>query len=280
MFKTYRSGFILSVIAASALLTASGLHPVSATAPQLDNGYRQMYNLQFADAHNTFSAWKQARPGDPLGPASDAAAYLFAEFDRLSILQAEFFTDDAEFKSRSKLVADPGVKQAFLGKLDECDRLADAALARNPQDANAQFAKILALGLRSDYLALIEKRYVQSLGYMKTGRVLAQQLLAEDPSYYDAYLAVGVENYMLGIKPAPVRWVLSFTGAQTDKAQGIRELKLTAEKGHYLEPFARLLLAVAALRDKDKNEARELLSGLANEFPKNQLYAKELGRLQ
>ncbi len=280
MFKASQIGLILSALGASTLLAASGLYPMSATAPQLDNGYRLMYNLQFADAHNTFNAWKRARPDDPLGPASDAAAYLFAEFDRLSILQSEFFTDDAEFKSRSSLVADPVVKREFLNKLDESERLADAALARNPQDANAQFAKILALGLRSDYLALIEKRYVQSLGYMKTGRALAQQLLAKDPSYYDAYLAVGVENYMLGIKPAPVRWVLSFTGAQTDKAQGIRELKLTADKGHYLEPFARLLLAVAALRDKDKNEARELLSGLAREFPKNQLYAKELSRLQ
>ena len=57
-------------------------------------------------------------------------------------------------------------------------------------------------------------------------------------------------------------------------------MKLTAEKGHYLEPFARLLLAVAALRDKDKNKARELLAGLAREFPKNGLYARELARLQ
>jgi hypothetical protein len=54
---------------------------------------------------------------------------------------------------------------------------------------------------------------------------------------------------------------------------------MTAEKGYYLAPFARLLLAVAALRDKDSGTAKTLLAGLANQFPRNQLYVKELARI-
>jgi hypothetical protein len=68
---------------------------------------------------------------------------------------------------------------------------------------------------------------------------------------------------MLSIKRAPVRWFLRLTGAQTDRGIGIEKLKLAAEKGHYLAPFAQLMLAVAALRGSDPNRARELLSGLA-----------------
>src|SRR5258706_8033356 len=261
-------GFIAAAVAFTASLTAApGLHPTA--APTLDTGYGQMYNLQFADAHNTFRAWKAAHPDDPVGPVSDAAAYLFAEFDRMHILQAEFFTDDVEFKTRQRSAPDPAVKQAFFNQVDECDRIAKTVLARDPQDKNAQFAKILSLGLRSNYLALIEKRYVAALSYMKAGRAAAQALLAKDGSLYDCYVAVGVENYTLGAKSAPVRWLLSVTGSKTDKALGISELKLTAEKGHYLEPFARLLLAVARLREKDKPTARELLAGLSKEFPKN-----------
>jgi predicted Zn-dependent protease len=55
---------------------------------------------------------------------------------------------------------------------------------------------------------------------------------------------------------------------------------LTAERGRYLLPYARLLLAVAALRDKDKEQAEGLLEGLVREFPKNTLYARELAKLQ
>ena len=45
-------------------------------------------------------------------------------------------------------------------------------------------------------------------------------------------------------------------------------------------PNARLLLAVAALRDGDRTQALECLAGLAHEFPHNWLYATELARLQ
>ncbi len=74
--------------------------------------------------------------------------------------------------------------------------------------------------------------------------------------------------------------MLSLTGAKTDKQQGIEQLRIVAEKGHYLAPFARLLLAVAALRDKDNPKAKMLLAGLATEFPDNKLYSKELSRIQ
>jgi len=159
------------------------------------------------------------------------------------------------------------------------EQVADRVLERSPRDRNALLAKVMDLGLRSDYLALIEKRYLASLGDMKSAGLLAQQLLAVDPTCYDANLAIGVENYILGLKPAPLRWVLRMYGAQTDKDQGIQKLRLTAEKGHYLLPFAQLLLAVAALRDKNSNQARELLSGLVQQFPNNTLYRRELERL-
>jgi len=135
------------------------------------------------------------------------------------------------------------------------------------------------MGLESNYLSMIEKRNLEALHYAKEGGLLAEKLLAVSPDCYDAYLAVGVENYLLGLRPAPERWMLRLYGAQTDKDRGIRTLELTAEKGHYLLPFAQLLLAVAALRDNDTNRAKELLRNLAREFPNNPLYQKELARL-
>ena len=238
-----------------------------------------MYNLQFEEAHRTFNGWEQLHPDDPLGPASDAAAFLFSELDRLGVLQWELFLDDEKFKQTRKLTPDPATRQAFDKALAMSERLADDVLARSPQDRNALLAKIMDQGLRSDYLALIEKRYLASLGYMRKARIFADKLLAMDPSCYDAYLAIGVENYVLGLKPAPVRWVLRVFGAQTDKDRGIEKLRLTAEKGHYLLPLAQLMLAVAALRDKNRKQARELLLGLARQFPNNTLYRRELDRL-
>ena len=104
--------------------------------------------------------------------------------------------------------------------------------------------------------------------------------LAVDPHAYDAYLAVGMENYILGLKPAPVRWLLQMAGGETNRVLGEQDLELTAAQGHYLKPLAKLLLSVAAVRDKDTAKARELLGSLAQEFPNNPLYAAQLAKLK
>jgi hypothetical protein len=271
------SVMLLVAVGAAPPCRAAGI--LSSSTP-LDQGFRQMYDLQFEEAHRTFNEWEQMHPDDPLGATSDAAAYLFAELDRLGVLQWQLFLDDEEFKQSKRLAPNPVTKQDFDKALARSERVANAVLARSPQDRNALLARVMNLGLRSDYLALIEKRYLSSLEYTKSAGILAQKLLTVDPSCYDAYLAIGVENYILGLKPALVRWVLRIYGAQTDKDQGIQKLRLTAEKGHYLLPLAQLLLAVAALRDKDSKQARELLTGLAQEFPDNGLYRRELNRLR
>ena len=256
-----------------------GASAALAAEPTINDGYRLMYDLQFEEAHRVFSSWQQRHPEDPLGSVSDAAAYLFSELDRLRVLQAEFFLNDQGFKKSSKLVPDPSLKGNFERSLLKGEALADTALARSANDRNALFSKVMVLGLRSDYLGLIEKKYLASLGPLKTGRQFAQRLLDQDPHYGDAYLAVGVENYILSLKPAPIRWLLQAYGSETDGAKGIEKLKLCVQHGQYLKPFARLLLAVAAVRSKNYDQARELLFGLAREFPRNPLYAQQASKL-
>jgi len=273
-------GGLMALLSNAALSTQSMNATVVTGSMPLDVGYRQMYNLDFDGAHKTFQGWQQSHPDDPIGPVSDAAAYLFSEFDRLHVLEVDLFTDNERFEKRGKAVADPAVRSAFDGQLRNAERLAAQTLAHSPENADAMFAQVMVNGLRGDYVALIERRNLASLSYMKTGRGLAEKLLTVHPGYYDAYLAVGIENYLLGINSAPVRWLLRISGAQTDKDQGLTKLRLTAEKGHYLAPFARLLLAVAALRDHNPQAARTILASLSQEFPSNELYRKELARIQ
>ncbi len=267
---------IYAAIPALALFLAAD---IGSTPAGLDLGYMQMYDLQFTAAHKTFGDYAQAHPKDPLGPVSDAAAYLFAEFDQLHILQSEFFVQDDNFRHPKKLNSDPAVRRVFDADLAKADRLASNVLQSDSRDSNALFASIMVLGLRADFDGLIDKHDLAALSSVKTSRVIAEKLLAIDPTYYDAHLAVGVENYMLSLKPAPIRWFLQLAGAQTDREQGLERLQLTAEKGHLLKPYAQLLLAVDALRRKDTTKAREILTSLSNRFPHNRLYTEELARL-
>ena len=105
------------------------------------------------------------------------------------------------------------------------------------------------------------------------------KLLAVDPNCSDAHVATGFSKYIIGSMAAPVRWIMRLGGVSGDKAQGLVELQITADHGQYLGPFARILLAIAYVRDKDNARARGVLASLRDEFPKNPLFAREIARL-
>jgi hypothetical protein len=274
--------FIISVIPVVMLLSFADSAPAAKLAPESDlyAGWLKMYDLKFDDAHRNFAAWKQNHPDDSMGPASNAAAYLFSELARLGVLESELFVDDSRFKEREKLRPDPAKKALFVQEIGQAERLADVALQKSGADPNALFVKSLTFGLRADNAGLIEKQSFVALSYTKEGRVFADRLMQANPQAFDAYLGPGVENYLLSLKSAPVRAFLRMTGSNVDREKGLAEIRETALHGHYLEPFAKLLLAVAALRDHNPGRARELLGELHRRFPNNELYAKEMDRLR
>lgn len=282
--KVFMSGRIQLKAATAAILLmftvgAAPAADIPASGPSLDHGFRLMYNLDFDAAHQVFASWQQQYPRDPMGSVGQAAGLLFAEFNRLGVLEAQFYEDDHKFENRRKLSPDPAVRAQFDSALDQAERSAQALLSANPKDRDALFAMTLAAGLRADYAALIDKSNLTSLRYTKQATAWAAQVLAVDPQCYDARLATGISKYIVGSMAAPVRWMLRLGGVAGDKKEGIAELQVTADRGRYLAPFARILLAIAYVRDHDKDRARQLLASLHQEFPDNPLFPHEIARL-
>jgi hypothetical protein len=238
-----------------------------------------MYGLDFGSAGRVFEQWRAQHPQDPLGPMSQAASLLFAELDRSGILQAQFFVDDASFTTRQPSPPPPDLRERFDARTAEAEDLARSRLRVDPHDRDALFALAMVYGLRADYAALIEGRTMASLAYTRQATRFARTLLALAPDYADAHLATGMSQYIIGSLVAPVRWILRVGGYQGDKAKGMEEVQVTAEGGRLLSPFARILLAIASLREHDTERARELLLGLEREFPSNPLFAEELHRI-
>jgi hypothetical protein len=271
---------LLHVAAISAgLIACTNCYASDLKSEQVYSAWLKMYDLKFDQAHEILKRWRQTHPQDPLGPASDAGGYLFSELARLGVLESQLFVDDEQFKNRRTFDPDPSIKTLFDQCISEADRLADVALQQSSDDVRALFAKTITNGLRADYIALIDGHGVRALSYTKAGRVYAERLMHADPEAFDAYLAPGIENYLLSLKPIAFRVLLRLSGSQVDREKGLQNLRSTALHGYYLEPFAKLLLAVAALRDNQKDKAREILSELHNRFPDNHLYSVELNRL-
>jgi hypothetical protein len=213
-----------------------------------------------------------------MGPVSQAAPCSLRSSPASAFSRPNSLLTTIPLSLESPAATDSKVKQQFDQLLSLGDQLATAALIKDSNDTNARFAKVLSLGLRADYAALINDSDWNAFNYTKQGRNEANILLDQKPDEYDAYLAVGVENYIASLKPAPMRWGIQMLGGQTNKAVGIADLQKTADRGVLLAPFAKLLLAVAAFRDKDNAKGCTMLQELASTYPKNPLYTKELYR--
>jgi hypothetical protein len=270
---------VLGILCVATLLTPAGAADLVVTPASLEKGFGLLYNLDFDQAHQVFLTWEELHPQDPLGPTAEAAGLLFSEFHRLGVLESQFYTNDKSFQDRNKIDPDPAVRDRFNAALGRAQTLSTNHLVASPSDRDALFAMTLSSGLQADYAALIEKRNLPSLRYTRDANDWAAKLLAVDPECYDAHVATGFSKYIIGSMAAPVRWIMRVGGVSGDKKEGIAELQLTADHGHYLGPFARILLAIAYVRDKDTARARGVLAALRDEFPKNPLFAQEIARL-
>jgi hypothetical protein len=247
--------------------------------PELDAGFHLLYELKPAEARAQFEAWQKSHPGDPLGSASEAAAYLFEECYRQGVLTSEFFLDNKRFLGKVALKPDPELRAAFFATDKQAQDLAQMRLQTNPDDTNALFAMTLSVGMQADYASLIDKHQVESLKMIGDADSYAKKLLVVAPDAADAYLTLGAANYIIGSLPAYKKLFLAFAGIRGDKKVGIQQLEIAAERGHYLRPFAKILLALAALREKKTEVARTQLEDLVAEFPENPLFASELAKL-
>jgi hypothetical protein len=258
------------------LLTA----PLAAAPPVFDEAFARLYNTDFAAAHAIVDRYLPGHEQDPFPYAVRASAYLFHELDRLAILEGEFFADDKRIIEKKKLKPDPEVRAKFLRAIDDAQTRAHAALGRDPNDREALFTLCIATGLSTDYMALVEKRQIAALTPAKQSNTYAQRLLRIDPNYYDAYLTTGVTEYLVGSIPFFVRWFLRCENIAGSKQKGVDNVSIVAEKGRYLKPFAKILLAIAHLREKRYAPARDLVAELARDYPGNNLFRKELAKIE
>lgn len=268
----------VTMVVALALL--AGTSAQAAGAPELDAGFHLLYETNFEQARARFRTWQQANPTDPLGYAAEAAGFLFEEFYRQDVFTSTFFLDDKKLLEGVAHPPNPQRRAGFMASNQRARELARQQLRGNPRDADALFALTITSGMLADYTSLIEKRHLQSLMYVREAEASAEKLLDADPNLADAYLALGAAHYMIGSLPAHKRFFLWFAGIRGDRQHGMAELEMTAMHGHYLRPFAKILLAVVFLREKQPERTRALLEELTAEFPQNPLFARELANLE
>ena len=272
--------FSVAILGARPETRANG--PAFTKVPELASGFHLLYTQNFAAGRERFADWESQHPDEPFGQVAVAASYLFEEFYRQDVLSSDFFLNEKKFLRGIDGQPDPERMKNFQEAVQHARKLARQRLEKDPKDPEALFALALSAGMESDADMILRKQHLEALKRLKEANEHAKQLLAQHPEANDAYVALGAANYIIGSLSGGARFFLRFGGIHGDKTLGMQQLGKTIENGRYLQPFAKILLALAARREKQERLAQKLLRELSEEFPESGLYvaeyAKAMGR--
>ena len=279
-FKSLRLAVFLLSAAASVNAQPAEDPPTPAfsSVPELMAGFRLLYTQKFPEARDVFTKWESGHTDEPFGEVSVAASYLFEEFHHQGVLTSDFFLNDKRFLHGIEGKPDPKRMKGFDEAIRNARKLAAQRLAKTPNDPEALYALTLCAGMESDADMILKKHNMDALKRLREGNTHAKALLAERPDAYDAYVALGSANYIIGSLSAGFRAMLWFGGIHGDKKLGMDQVEKTAENGRYLKPFAKIMLALAARREKQNKLAQKLFRELSEEFPETPQYAIEYAK--
>lgn len=260
----------------------AAIAPAFTILPELKEGFDLLYTQKHAEARVKFSDWESRNPTEPFGEVAIAASYLYEEFYRQGVLSSDYFLNEKKFLSGIDAKPDPVTMSKFQEALTHTRALANERLKSKPKDADALFALTLAAGMEADADMILLKERFDALKQLKLANEYAKQLLQVRPDANDAYVALGSANYIIGSLSVGFRFLLAFDAVHGDKKLGMQQLEKSADSGLYLRPFAKIMLALAARREKRNQLAQKLLLELSEEFTTSPLfaaeYAKAMGR--
>ena len=257
---------------------ADAASPSFTSVPELNAGFDLLYEQKFTEARESFANWESRNPEQPFGEVAVAASYLFEELSRQGVRTSDFFLNEKKFLRGIDGSPDPERMSHFRDAVARARELAAERQKTNPQDGEALLALTLAAGMESDAESILQKRHLEGLKRMKKANGYAKQLLAQYPDATDAYIAPGIANYIIGSQSGGTRFALWFGGIHGDKKLGMDQVARTAENGRYLRPFAKIILALAARREKQDELAQRLFRELSEQYPGNELYALEYAK--
>jgi len=257
----------------------SGDSPAFTAVPELSAGFDLLYEQKFAEARQTFVSWESRNLEDPFGEVAVAASYLFEELYFQGVLTSDFFLNEKRFLHGIDGRPNPERMSHFGEALARARELAMVRQKTNPNDGEALFALTLAAGMESDAESILQKKHLAGLKHMKEANKYAESLLVGNPDAVDAYIALGIANYIIGSQTAGSRFALWFDGIHGNKKLGMEQVAKTAENGRYLRPFAKILLALAACREKQVALAQKLLRELSEQYPASELFVSEYDKV-
>jgi tetratricopeptide (TPR) repeat protein len=208
-----------------------------------------------------------------------AIATLYEEMFKRGVLESRVYGQGGDVFKPSKVTITAEFQQELLNTLDKAQGVAEKRLKSDRSDQEAMYWAGVTHGTRATYHFALRKEYMPALHEATEAYKYHRDLLKLNPQYVDAYLIVGMNNYVVGSLPWYIKVLAALTGRHGNRAEGLQQVKRAEQEGQYARDDARLMLAVLYQREKRYAEALALYQEMARSYPRNYLLQYEVGAL-
>ncbi len=246
--------------------------------PLLSSAYDHFYNMDYDRAVPEFERVLERHPNDPAAANHLLSAVLMRELYRMGAMNSGEYANDS-FIGQAHRPADPKAKQEIKQLVAQAEGLEEQELKANPNDVKAIYDHGVTRAQFALYTALVERAWFSALRNAVGARHDHERVLELDPHYVDAKLVVGAHNYVMGSLPWSVKVAVALVGLSGSKEKGLAYLREVANSGGENAIDAQVVLSLFLRRERQLDEARALMHGLAERYPRNYLFSLEEANL-
>jgi tetratricopeptide (TPR) repeat protein len=242
-------------------------------------GFDQVYNLDYEEARSAFQNLRQRYPQHPGPPLYLALTLWQHELFRRQESGLDRFASPESFMQGSEPQMPAEERNAFFKYVGESQAFCQAILKGKPGDRDARYFLGAAHGALAAFAITIDHNKREAFRQGKKAYQYHLGIVMEQPTYYDAYVTLGLYEYIVGNLPWYMKWIAQVAGYKGTEEQGFKYIRLAATKSQFVSVNARSLLVVLCLREKLYDEALQNAEFLHRKYPRNFVLHLNLARV-
>ena len=273
--------FIVNCLAGSLLLpalNAQGLRDPQFMA-QAQPGFTDIYNIDYDQADRVFLALEKRFPEHPAPPQYLATIAWLRELFRRQDLDLDLFLSPSFFTKETTQAMPPEQRKAFFDYMQESQALSQKLLQANPKNQDAIYFLGASYGILASFAITIDHSLRKAFSYGNKAYDCDRQVLKLTPDYYDAYMTVGLYQYIVGSIPWYIKWLAALAGYHGTKDEGFRQLNVAVAKGNYVKVDAKILQMVLLMREGRPKEALQDARELHRDYPRNFIFQINIAQI-
>lgn len=236
-------------------------------------------NLDYDPAEERLRKHLEAQPDDLPALNLLATVVLYREMFQRGLLESQLYREEGEIFKPKQEPLPAEFQQRFSDAVNAAQAAAEQRLKRYPSDKGAMYWAGVAHGTRATFEFTLRRAWIAALHEGKDATRYHRDLLKLDPTYVDAQLIVGINDYVVGSLPWYIKVLAALAGAHGDRSGGLAKVGQVAASGNYAREDARFMLDLLYQREKRFQDALDVVQPLAQQYPRNFLLQMELASL-